>query len=1832
MEPSPPESPTISRTPINTLDEHDPDYARARRDRAIQLEAFSIASGLQRGSSIEARNQRPARAGIPAGLRSPPPGQVSPHSRLPHSISETPRQDGGEGYISSDGLGAVPLPWLWSDAELMAGFATAMSSRRQSGITPPASVLGGGGHGTSTGVRTGTGSGTGRNSPIAAQGGLSSTATITASGIQSRGGSKRKHGRGGVTSSSLSQSHSRLGSLSRMPNTRGGFVNGVWHPDANVAGAGATHATISDEGGLFRRADDPALSESSHSPMPEAFVHLPSAPIQAASFRGQATADGGSTLRLSRVASGVISASRSLADSNRGEAGAIDDAINGDGDEELPGTYSNYQAGTPAGGSVVHLSFEVVSGPDLRVAVRKVQKWKDQVAEIEAAIPPEELPPPQLFSFSCRARKSDPIAADSDLPNSATRMLLRLYYSTIRPPDSSFVWCLPLFVIVLAWAIVILATAGRALADARRLSPVAAFVPLAVMAGSVCINLGLLYWALRAVSQPLQDNSDDQSVDNHGRQPENTGPRRIRIRARSSKKSDNDPASEADQTSLGEREGRRPAGQRRRVLVGKFRGSGSELPKRPVNGRGRSKIPKLKVASASHHATASTSRISISGRRWSSTALGRGGGSESEHRSRGVSLSATPNVAERKSRVQGTPLPPPTDPQPSPPVISDVTVSGSGAAQTRPPSHDQIRTHSPSKHHSRPRGFSSPTRAPRPSSSSGQHGGLLTVVSPTPPPGLSQSHSRHSMASVPAEGPLAEEDEGTDGQWGQNERGGSGPHPAFTTMLNAHPSTDELTMRERHRAPGRSSEKGSHQRGGQLQPNPLSLHAHSASSSASSLASSASWPPSKREISTHISNMANANGDSPRPGVPDGELWVAQAGAHLSRRSRVLTIQATPTGAGRSAADTSDTVATTYAQDRQGAKETVVALVPFDEATHDLGSVSPGVTPIIGTADSSQTVYQEAWTAGHTSRRPSGQRRAGYGGPLGLHEEAMASLDIDRSQLAATWSHSSALAKVPSRSSLTRPLSGSGSGQSPPQTRSQSRSGSVRSVRPRIADFRAHQAARSQYVLDVLDGRVPAALPSNLEGGFDLDESPAGILRSQSMSALRASWSRASISMLPAVKGSSGSRWVSTRDDDDDDEGRHSDDDDDIPGPSQHRISPDPRLTSPLLILLPRTVEFDGNDSDEVDVQPVPKSDRLNLGIALSDGNRSSGDTPEPHTVRHSRDGRRPSSSLSSVYSASAVRPDYIRKSMSFLSQAAAFAMQSATGASDVLSREGAVDDVKGKGRMTIQPTGQSRDRSMSESVSAPRRRDRTSPIPEDAMHSADVEPLESHVQRQRSASASSEVNSRRASPAGSKMNRRGRGASVSGSAHHSRSTSPAMPDVRGLGITIKDKYMNRMPVELPLWPPVGFSMQQGRGPSLILHSPSGGAAGTGFPLRADTEVTRSVLGTGRLPFDTPGTTETRSSFKFMRLEGPDDDAYVEKLRQRADGGVVGDPAPSRRASPSPGGFAADASPAGSFGRRLGMALRLVSEAEADASPSGGGAEIYRKASSAGGTAAVTETKVNKTQPRLGFMSRTPEQKRWVIIRNSTPVVVRSSAEHGQDRLRAQVSQNGDGDGGPSVDQAQSTGKGGHHKSALGGRIGSMASIAAHPMVLVLTLAVNVLTIGTLAAGMAISALLLQAAPALGGTLAATTSSSSQFVLLKASELSIGRGGAIFGLGLGAVLVLTMLVRLSCLLTQVISWRVRQRKRRRRTRRRVAVAPASVSATGATGAGASVGVGGSTGVFRVASGTGGEGIAEGGSKGTLADRAGESGLEAQQRRRQPGEEETMDDTDSWELV
>ncbi|CAD6902864.1 unnamed protein product [Tilletia controversa] len=72
---------------------------------------------------------------------------------------------------------------------------------------------------------------------------------------------------------------------------------------------------------------------------------------------------------------------------------------------------------------------------------------------------------------------------------------------------------------------------------------------------------------------------------------------------------------------------------------------------------------------------------------------------------------------------------------------------------------------------------------------------------------------------------------------------------------------------------------------------------------------------------------------------------------------------------------------------------------------------------------------------------------------------------------------------------------------------------------------------------------------------------------------------------------------------------------------------------------------------------------------------------------------------------------------------------------------------------------------------------------------------------------------------------------------------------------------------------------------------------------------------------------------------------------------------------------------------------------------------------------------------------------------------------NGRDRLRAQASQNGDGDGGASVDQSQPARKGGHHKSALGGWIGSMASIAAHPMVLVLILAVNVLTIGTLAAG-----------------------------------------------------------------------------------------------------------------------------------------------------------------------
>ncbi|KAE8229530.1 hypothetical protein CF326_g5500 [Tilletia indica] len=1807
MESSPPESPTISRTPFNTvrLEDQDPEYARARRDRALQIEALSIALGQQLGNSAEVRNiQRPAGAGTPAGPMSPPPGRISPSGRLPYSLSATPRPDAGEGFPSLDGLGPVSLPWLWSDAELFTGFATAMPSS----ATPPMRMSVGG---AGAGQGTGAGTSTGRNSPVATRAGLPPPPTLnTTAGMGGSSSSERRHGhgRGGIASSSLSQSQSRFGSLSRMPNTRGAFVNGVWHPDGNSTGGGATQTSLLDEGGFFRR---PSLSRSSSSSIPEAFVHNPSAPIPGASSRGQTTPqiDGGSTLQFSRVdgaPSEGIGASRSPAGSNRGHMGTADDGTTGDAGGErriVQGTVQSDVHGQGAGASVVHLSFEVVSGPDLRVAVRKVQKWKDQVAEIEAAIPPEELPPPRLFSFSCRARKSAPVPADSDLPKSATRMLLRLYYSTIRPPDSSMVWYLPLFIIVLAWAIVILATAGRTLADARRLSPAAAFVPLAVMAGSVCIALGLLYLSLQAVRQPAQDVGDDESVDDHGRSVENTGPRRIRTRARSQSGTKNGPTSETDQASVGGMEGRRKPAQRRRVLVGKSKGVGSESPRKASGTWSRSRMPKSKTASATYHPTAPTSRISISAPRWSLSGARRGGVSDSGHRSRGASITAGPLVAERRSRTHGTPLPPPTIPPPP-------TPAGPSPVQTRTQSRDHSRAHSPVKPPPRPTHSPSPTRTPRPSSSLGQHGGRLTVVSPTPPPAGSHSHSRHSMASAPLEGPLAEEDEGTgepsglrgpslSGRVGGLElgRGQSPSHPPFTTMLHAQPSMDELNMRERHRAPGGSRGKGSHQLAGQLQPNLLNSHSHSASSSASSLASSASWPPSKREISAHISSMVRG---SPSPAqMGSNELWVSRAGGHLSRRSQVRTIQAVTDEAERSAAEANDVVTMTPVQSRQGAQESAV-LLSVAGTTHDLGTVSPGQTPRLGPSSSNQTMRQENWGSSGVRRQPSGRQRVGYGGPLGLNEEAMASLDIDRSQAPATWSYSSAPAIAASCSSLSRPRSDSGSGfappdNSPPKTRSQSRrSGSSGSVRPRIADFRAHQAARRQYVLDVLDGRLPIAL----EGGSTMEGSPNSLFRSQSMSALRASWSRLSSNVLPTVKGSGDSRWTTTRDDDLDG---------DMAGPSQGPIGLDPRLPSPLRLRgLPLNLDLDADDSDEVDIQPVPAIQRLGLGVSSSDGNRSSGDTPDGHAARQSRDGRRPSSSLSSVYSPPATRR--------------ALAMQFGIKSSDVFSPGGTTDDVQGKGRMARH----SRDRSMSESASASRRRDRTSPIAEDALQSTYDEPWRNNVVRERPASTDSDLSSRRANSFGAKAARRGRGASVSGTTHQSHPLSPALPDLRGLGIsTTNGAFLTRPPVELP--------RLQAPGPSLILHSPSGGAAGTGFPYRTPGGFqggagSVSAIGTGRLPDETPRTTETRSTFKFLRLEGPEDEAYVEKLSQRAeDGALTGDSALSRRVSPQHGGLGAGVSPAGSFGRRLGLALRLgINEADGGGPTLGGGAEIYRHASSAGGTAALPPSKPVKKQPRLGFMSRTPEPQRWVIIRDLTTTVVPSSSELGQDRGGRF------GADGTGLDKTKSTRKTGDPHSPLGGRIRPIASVAAHPLVLVLTLAVNVLTIGMLGAGMALSALLLQAAPALG-SLATTTSSSSRFVLLKASELSIGRGGAIFGLALGAILSLTILARLSCLVTQVISWRARQRKRRRRTRRRVAAALSTASGLSGVGLPRVSGAG----VSGIGHGTaeGGDKMATRGSGGVLADRAGESGLEAQERRRRPGEEETADDTeDSWELV
>ncbi|KAK0537955.1 hypothetical protein OC842_001462 [Tilletia horrida] len=2008
---SPGESPTISRSPFLPvlLDENDPDYARVRRDRAAEIEALSIALGEQLGASYEAARlgaHVAAGAGTPAALMSPPPGRASPSTRFAPfaaaSAALDPTAEGGAAAVGevSATIRSMPIPWQpWYDPELYPGLAATVPSRRQSGLQQ-----------TSTPPLPSSLAGTGRNSPVVTRSGgrsgeaaamLPAIITMGLGGSASGAGPSSErdrererrygHGRGGATSSSMSRAKNHMGSLSRMPSARGGFINGVWYPENDAAGIGGggglSNNSALDEGGFFRRASDNRSTATSRSSTPEAFVHNPSAPIGSATPTmgiatpqaylevGAASSSGLPRAADGGIASGRKSASRSPVGSNQIERFPNQRGIAADIAERVA---QQEGAGPTQGGPVVHLSFEVVRGVDIREAVRRVEKWKDERAEIEAAIPPEELPPPRLFSAcsSWRQRRSAAPAVepeDSDLPNSATRMLLRLYYSTIRPPDSSVVWWhLPTVIVLLAWAAVVLATAGRALADARRLSPAAAFVPLAVLAGSVCLSLGLLSWAMslghdksvRAGSGDEDEETDHDAGPWHAeesRRQSQFGPRRLRtMRARSSRGIDSEAASaEEDQRAAGkDRAGKKP-GRRRRPAPAEAQDSGSEQEQRPKPRSRRAKLTPFRCTSSAEHDIYTMPRAS----------------SVSASRLRGPSTGGS-YVAERRRVAHGSPGPPPTMPPPPAPT-PDLRRSGPSRPLTRSPSHDRglqpknqksavqqadsaaravasppaaaatdntptptpTPTPIPSASGKMPLSPAripappSPTRTPRPSSSLGQHGGRLTVVSPTPPPGgPTNSHSRLSMTSVPAEGPLAEEDEGgaaglrararsprSSGRVESNGGGGGGgvggsTDPQFTTLLHAQPSMDELHMRERHRAPGSRSGAG------QLGPNLLVSHSHSASSSASSIASSASWPPSKREYGMHLgfshahgqasvgaggagsasnnAGSASNNASSSRDNN-NGELWVSRVGAFLGRPSQVRDLES----GSNDAPIRHGSVTDQQQQPEEQPSATPMAgpqkFLAVDVSGHDLGTVSPGLTPTTANMPGAMPDFV-----------PTASEQDDDWQPRAPGSDAMAGEETPAAP--ATWSYTSAAqaqaqahVRTGSCSSLSRPRSGSASGfgpsdDSPSRRRSGSRAGSAGSIRPRIADFRAHQAARRQYVLDVLDGRVPMVVPHALgaRGSGDgvsalADANPNTLARSHSMSAMSPSWQLAAAPRaLPTVKGSGDSRWSGAR------EVARLGPVQQEPSPlvstpsggmtglsAERRISLERRATSPLRLgmgsvglPLRLDLDLDGDDSDEVDVQPVPASHRVGLGISMSDGNRSSGDTPDG-PVRRSREGQRASSSLSSVYS---FRRDFVRESAPYPSQAAA-ARTSQDGGSDS----------NGKGKARRDPR-LSRDRALSESASAYRRRDRTSTIAEDPMMITYDEPWRRNskmgARLSRANSEASVSQAVRQEPGGS-VSGAGTGANLASRQHspvlaRHQSRSPPHLDLHGLGIGIGTglglpggassplspsataaagssssaaQRSTRSPVELPrLSASLPFGSQglvqpspalahhgHGTGPVTVGLSPSGGAAGTNFPSmsssgeaaarlggRSHEAGLSSTLSRGAISMATataPGsgnlsdsaafanTTETRSTFKFLRLDGPEDEAFVENFSQRPSVAVDGGPVGSKAGPDQFGGVGAignSGSNDGSFGRKVGLALGLrltnskqgrageTSENESDGKPHASGAHA------ASATLRLQKVNSGSAGPRAGskiggLLTRSEPEKRWVIIRGFAPVV-RSSAERGvQERDWATAAGKGKGN---AIDNA-----GGHRSSSrpsaglaqrpssspipsasissssarkrararARARARSAGGIVGNPIVLVLTLAVNVLTIGALGAGMALSALLLQATPALGnlpssiqftavlpprhqlklvqqqqqqaqpqyGTASYQKQEQQRLEPIQASELRVGRGGAIFGLALGGVLVLAVLARLSCLLTQVIWWRCQRRKEGRRS-------------------------------------------------------------------------------------
>ncbi|KAL9933837.1 hypothetical protein V8E36_007495 [Tilletia maclaganii] len=2153
MDYSPPESPAISRSPFTParLDENDPDYARQRRDRALQIEALSIALGEQLAKTMNSATAgsggggptttmtsaaffegrfpgRLAGAGTPAGPLSPPPGRVSPVSRFNSMAVGAALADGPSVTGPSAAAASSSSVWPWDGSEGYAGFVSgsaggsssspaAMSggpsaARRQASTqalprlaTVPASTsssaasqnptvdLGSGPwfSSFSAGPRTSTTTGGGfhtpklpsitttrPNSPRAAEAREQMASSTTSA-------DRRYVAGGGRVSISHGGGPRRLGSLSRMPSARGAFVNGVWYPESDIMDA--------TTGPPFFRRKPAALADassesSSRSSTPEAFVHNPSAPIgpsatpsslQAASPGpgGQTWArveeDGAAAVAGGSRGSGRISAARSPVNSHRAvfeaahpqaEAGPSRSDPAAVAAAAMQPSASRDDPAAAQTGPVVHYSFEVISGVDIREAVRRLQKWQDERAAIEAAIPPEELPPPPFWSF-CRGPGSSAKTAvpESDLPKSATRMLLRLYYTTIRPPDGSgssiLVWYLPTFVLLLAWAAIVLATAGRALADARRLSPAAAFVPLAVLAGSVCVCLGLLWWALVAGREDEDEEEEEArgvapgAVDRDEEEEEPSSlprssrralapadqPRRFRTlranRLRSQTVSSSGSGSgtgEDDPRPLDRRRIWRRAEQRRTAAAEKNAAAAAESsPKKHVANWVRGKNPARRGSiSAADRYTMPAPRTSISGTRWSASRDRRTAATQQQQQQvpadvergpRKASLSGgTSYVAERRKIAHGSPGPPPTmppPPAPTPnpqaitpplawtrsttpaPALPPLKTSSMASVAAVPPPPTTSGAVSTSADTQRPLSDPpSPARSFRRSSSLGQLVNRLTIVSPTPPPpaGSNHSHPRHSVASAPTGGPLNEEDEGAgvaaaeagaarrkskmraldpsagDGSAAANGTGPSqNPSPQFPTMLHAQPSMDELAMREQHRAPGDGGGKRSQQ---QLGPHLLASQSQSAaSSSASSLSSSASWPPSKREYDLHLglgmgATAAVGGGGGGRVAGPSsktygdvrsgGELWVSRVGPTLER----------PRRRGRREADTAaEEEDDEEEEDNADLVEPTPRLSGLNEAAFlrvAAGSELNDMSPLSMEASPTTEIHR-IHAASHSAMRDTLRERQSIasfiasrgaeivrrsssasssathddlpGGPLGAapSSSAAAAAGVVRSNSSATRSLrgygavAAATAAGGPRSSLSRPRSGSASGfaapdpSSPPRTRSGSRTGSVTSVRPRIADFRAHQSARRQFVLDVLDGRLPLTLAASPSAAPMVEDQEAVLPRSQSMSAMRVSLGRVPVAGAGRDVGDAGEGPSSVA----------------VPIESEAPLVKDAsferdrRAASPLCLGTiagtPLKLDLDHDDtddSDEVKVQPVPVTHRIGLGIAMSDSNRSSGDTPEEaDAAKRSREGgRRTSSSLSSAPSV----PDYPRAGLPRESLSSSSAAPRVPSATD----QGRAGETSPRASVSMRNL---RDRSLSESASAFRTRDRTHSIAEvgggPGVH-------EEAASRQRYRSTSQQ----RHQLTSLELPTLARGAVSGGSGQQAKSSSSSptqtraradaaaaamTSDLRGLGIDTVSLGTAGGSVDIAS-AAAAPSVSIVRSPSDLARlaasafgtlghmsehqpfSPSGGAAGTGFPATAAANALRGALHDGMTPATAmsvtpaargaggatmdstlgervPLSTETRSTFKFLRLEGPEDEVVVESLSQRAS--LVGE---SRRASSQPAGtgWAAHArdtsaggpgtsagagedahgSNQGSFGRKLGAAMGLSLD-QAQSRPSANSGGVPRSKEAEDDKLAASSSAAAGAASPFGFLARSNREKRWVIIRGLT-TVVRSSAERAQDRIRAAGGRASFGStrrsraevstppadvlAGLSCDAGGAAGA----RARAASKLRPIASIAANPVVLVLTLAVNVLTIGTLGAGMALSGLLLQATPALGGGLSSsslepaptslTTTAARSMGMLQASEARVGRGGAIFGLALGGLLVLAVLARLGSLVSQVVAWRCdrRNKRLRRNHRRRTRVAPSNNGLT-TTAAGSAGGAFPSSAAHPIVPGAGvpprppvvdpprdkersrrlvgGLFRRKPGAGGRRAEDAAaqeSSGLEGQERRRRPGEEESVD--------